>query len=384
MKVLVTIPTFPPAADYGGPALAAYAVARELMGLGHQVLTLALDLGGGGPRGVDTTYRGVPVRYCRGSAGPPFFSLEMARELGRRLPFHDLCLSRGNWSFVNYLTRRACRRARVAYVLYPEGSFDPWAIQHKALRKRLWWRLVEEANYQQAAAVIALTAAEADQVRQMGIRSRIEVIPNGVDPEDFAGALSREELEAQFPGLGPEPYLLFLGRVHEKKGLPLALAALAQLPAKLAGTRLVVAGPGEERYLQHLQKIAADLGLGGRVRFLGPVNGAAKAGLLQEADLFILTSRSEGLPIAVLEAMACGTPVLISPFCHLPEVAAAGAGMEAGLEPEEIARALAEILADSAARRQMGEAGRRLVAEKFTWPRVGQLTAALCADLAGD
>jgi glycosyltransferase involved in cell wall biosynthesis len=104
--------------------------------------------------------------------------------------------------------------------------------------------------------------------------------------------------------------------------------------------------------------------------------------LLKEAELFLHTSLSEGLPLAVLEAMVYGTPVLISPFCNLPEIAAAGAGVILPLEVTTIAEALAELLRDESGRVQMGLNARQLVAERFTWSRVGELTEKLCTELA--
>lgn len=375
-----------PAMRHGGPPVAAHAVARELLKLGHRVFALTCDLDQGEPlavpRGIDCVWEEVPVRYCKAWDIWNFFSPELGQELRRRIGDYEVCLARGNWGYINYITRWVCTRAGVPYVLYPEGSFDPWAIRHKAWKKRLWWMLGEKTNYQQAAAVVALTRIEAEQVRRMGVKTRIEVIPNGVNLLEFAGGLNRIELAERFPTLGSEPFLLFLGRLHKKKGIAIILSALARLPRRFQEVSLVVAGPDEGNYRYHLERVAQDLNLQNRVKFIGPVTGEVKVGLLKEAELFIATSLSEGLPLAVLEAMACGTPVLLSPFCNLPEVAEAGAGSIVPLQPEVIANQLEALLANDSGRQQMGNLARRLVAEKFTWTEVGKLTEALCAEIA--
>lgn len=386
MNILNVTASFPPALRFGGPPIAAHAVARELLRRGNRLLTLTCDLDNGdglrGQRKGDTIWNEVPVRYCRSFEILQFFSPELGREMRHRIGEYDVCLSRGNWGYINFITRRVCAKAGTPYILYPEGSFDPWAIKYKAGRKNLWWHLVEETNYQRAAAIIALTRTEADQVRNAGVTARIEVIPNGVDPGNLARPMSRQELAACLPGLGPEPFLLFLGRLHPKKGLHYTLRALASLASHFSEWRLVIAGPDEGGYRAYLTQMVGELGLDRKVLFVGPVAGEIKSGLLKEAELFIHTSLSEGLPLAVLEAMVYGTPVLISPFCNLPEVAAAGAGVILPLEVTTIAGALAELLRDESGRLQMGLNARQLVAERFTWDRVGELTEKLCAEVA--
>lgn len=385
MNILNICTSFPPALQYGGPPLAAHAVARELIRLGHRVFTVTCDLHPDEPglasQGRTASCQGVPVRYCRSFRKKPFFSYELFRELKRRVADTHVCLVRGNWNFVNFMANTTCTWARVPYVVYPEGIFDPWALNHHGWRKRLWWKLVEQTNYRNAAAIIALTQEEAQQVRQMGLQGRIEVIPNGVDPGEFADALDRQALEKKFPQLKPGPFILFLGRLHQKKGLSFTLQALARLPQRHREVQLVVAGPDEGGHQQHLEKLAQELGLGDRVVFLGPVTGRVKAGLLTTAELFVLNSLSEGLPLTVLEAMACGTPVVISPFCHLPEVEGAGAGLIPALDPQAIARGLEELLADSNFRRQMADQARKLVREKFSWHHIGKLTEGLLIQL---
>jgi glycosyltransferase involved in cell wall biosynthesis len=386
MNILNICTSFPPAPKDGGPPIAAHAVARELIGLGHDVFTITLNQGKAEPlkvpQGLDTVWREVPVRYCRSIKLKPFFSWEMTKELRRRISQYDICLARGNWAYVNFLTRWMCNGAKVPYVVYPEGSFDPWAINHHAWKKSLWWTLVEKANYRKAAAVIALTKIEALQIRQMGINGRVDVIPNGVDPAELQGALSRPALEELFPALKTGPFILFLGRVHEKKGLHHTLQAMALLPQRFEEVKLAIAGPDEGGYRTRLEVMARELGLASRLIFTGPVTGKTKAGLLKEARLFVLNSLSEGLPIAALEAMACGTPVLLSPFCNLPEVAAAKAGLIVPLEAEKISQGIERLLGDGEAHRQLSENARLLIAARFNWRQIGKLTEKLCTELA--
>ncbi|MDD3581630.1 MAG: glycosyltransferase [Desulfobacca sp.] len=183
------------------------------------------------------------------------------------------------------------------YVVYPRGNFDPWALSLKKWRKRVWWRLFDQQNYQRAAAVVALTREEANQVRHMGVSGRIAVIPNGINFADYQEALTREEIEERFPRLKNNRWLLFMARLHPKKGLDVLLPALAETLKLVPDIQLIIAGPEESSYGQTVRQMISDLNLDEGVCLTGMVTGALKNGLLQQAELSLLPSYSEGLPM---------------------------------------------------------------------------------------
>jgi glycosyltransferase involved in cell wall biosynthesis len=183
------------------------------------------------------------------------------------------------------------------------------------------------------------------------------VAPNGVDLP--AG----EDREAR------EPFLLFLGRVSWKKGLDRLIPALAECP----GAVLKIAGNDEEGLRPELERLAAEAGVSGRVAFLGAVAGEEKAALLRRAAVLVLPSRSENFGNVVLEAMAAGCPVAVTPEVGLAAtVAETGAGIVVESEPERLGEALRALLADEAGRREMGCRGARAAAERFGWPTVAR------------
>jgi glycosyltransferase involved in cell wall biosynthesis len=179
--------------------------------------------------------------------------------------------------------------------------------------------------------------------------------------------------------------LLFLSRLHPKKGLPLVLEALALARARSdVQLSLTVAGGGDGAYVGELRALAARLGVADLVYWTGHVEGAAKSALLAGADLFVLPSAQENFGIAVAEAMAAGLPVLVSHEVALSaEVREAGAGAVVPREPAAIADAILHSARDLGARVHAGDAAVRLVRERFSWERCADGLEALYASVVG-
>ena len=165
------------------------------------------------------------------------------------------------------------------------------------------------------------------------------------------------------------PIVVFLGRVNWKKGLDRLIPAMAHIP----DADLVIAGNDEENYQPVLVKLAESLGVQERVRFVGPVDGSQKWELLRKAELLVLPSYSENFGNVVLEAMSVGCPVVVTPEVGLaPIVNKANAGLVVEGEPEKLAAGINVLLKDGDKRRQMGEAGRRIAQEQFSWDAIAK------------
>lgn len=310
----------------------------------------------------------------------PGFSLGFARALRTDIRSFDIAHVHAVWNFPTYWTMRSAYEAGIPYVVAPQGSFEPWALAQSAIKKRVLGTLTEVPFFNRAAALQALTETEAAQFRRFGLAAPAIVVPNGVDASKFDRTAAR--LAGQL-GLAPgTATLLFMSRVHPKKGLDILLRAFAQISPALPRVTLVIAGDDSGTgYGGELKRLAGTLGIGDRCRFTGEVRGEGKLDMLAGADAFVLPSRSEGLPVAAIEAMAAGLPVILTPGCNLPEVAGAGAGLIVEPAPERLARAIGDLFADPEAARAMGGNGRRLVAGKFTWPRIAADTLEIYGNL---
>lgn len=360
---------------FGGSVVQARLLCRELARRGHRVRIVTGDLGQDAavPRARWLEQDGCEVWHAATLPWhrvPPYWPPAIAAPLRQVLADADLlCNNVG----LTLMGARACRLARsvgVPYVCNAEGAYCPERLAIKRLRKRVFLRLVERPMLARAAAVQALTAKDADDIVALGVpRARVHVVPNGVPPAAGMSAIERAAMRRRL-GLPQEAtVLLFLGRLHVIKGLDLALRAAAPLLRDRPGVALVLAGPDDGAGAE-LRRLSRDLGVAGRVTFPGSFAGDDKRALLATADLFAHTSRTEGLPMAVLEAAAAGLPLWLTDACQVPEVAEFGAGTVDPVDPVALQRSLQRLLDDVALRQRCAENARRMVAERFSLSRV--------------
>lgn len=375
MKILHVIPAVAP--RYGGPSRAIFEMCRALQEQGVDLLIATTDADGRGhltvERGRSLAYEGLPTIFFSRQWSEAFkYSNPLARWLDANVKTFDLVHIHAVFSHSSIAAARACRRYGVPYVVRPLGSLDPWSLNQNRLRKRLLWHLGVKQMLRGAAAVHYTTAEERRLAEgSLGLR-RGAVVPLAVDEELFKAPAAPLRFRQRFPTLGTDPYVLVLCRLHPKKGLELLLEAFLALieQQEFQHWRLVVAGQGEAGYVTSLQRLAQEGGGNGRVLFPGWLEGAEKIPALQEAALLALPSSQENFGLSVVEALACGVPVLVSTHVNLAEeIQAAGAGWVVSLEREALLRALAEALREEGERARRGAAGRGF-ARRFAWPEI--------------
>ena len=388
MRVLHVIPSISPLR--GGPSVAALEMAAAQRALGLDARLLSTDDHGPGvlpelPSGTWVEHQGVPVWLCRRWRAPqrqlrdwalaPALPGCLQDQLGSTALLHVHAL----FAFPSTTAMLLARRAGVPYVVSTIGQLCHWSLTQSCRRKRLMLALIERANLSGAAALHVTTAAEAQQTGELGLPVPCLEIPLGVPlpPLPAVAALPG-------PRSDDQPWrLLFLSRLHPKKQLEQLLQALALLQARQPGLRwqLEIAGNGDPDYEASLRRLAGRLGLEPHCRWLGFVTGDAKWQLLQQADWFVLPSASENFGIAVIEALAAGTPVLISPEVALaPTVAAARAGVVCSAEPQHLAAALAPVLLHPDPGWRVR--ARALAAEQFAWPAIARRFVSAYGELA--
>lgn len=223
----------------------------------------------------------------------------------------------GIWETHCMLAARMARVRKRPYIISAHGMLEQWALQHKRLKKAIYAALVEIRVMKSAACLRALSMDEVNDYRRLGLTNPIAVIPGAIGAPP---AVSPSLFRSQYHRLDGKRIVLFLGRIHPKKGLHLLLKAWARV-ARPEDAHLVIAGPDSEGTRACLERQVADLKLHQSVAFTGMLNGEGKWSALAAASLFVLPSYSEGFSIAVLEALASGIPVLVTTSCHIPEVA---------------------------------------------------------------
>ncbi|HEV3459556.1 MAG TPA: glycosyltransferase [Thermoanaerobaculia bacterium] len=370
MKLLHVVPTYVPAWRHGGPVAAVHGLCKALAARGHQVTVFTTDVHGAGtldvPRGVPVAIDGVAVWYFPVAAPRRLYrSPALAAALAGVAGF-DLVHLHSVFLWPTSAAARAAERAGVPYLVAPRGMLVGDLLRRRGrLRKRLWIRLVERHTLARAAALHATSELEAQEAARLGLPlPPVYVVPNGVEAEPWDPARETALAPAVRAALARRPLLLFLGRISWKKGLDRLVAALAEVP----GATLALAGNDEEGYRASLDRLAAAAGVAGRVLYLGPVHGADKAGLLHGADALVLPSYSENFGNVVLEAMAAGLPVAVTPEVGLAAlVREHGAGVVTAGDPPLLAAALRRLLADPAAGKAMGCRGAAAAARELSW-----------------
>lgn len=241
----------------------------------------------------------------------------------------DLLHLHGIWMYPSLAASRWAAKTGKGYVVSPHGMLDPWITARGRWKKALARFGYERASWRRATYLHALTPREADDIARESGRTNSVVIANA-GPE--AGPL---------PDAPRGPQLVFIGRIHPKKNLP-ALVEAWRRARRPDGARLTLAGWGDAADVAALRAVVADAGPS--VEFVGPVYGAAKQALLDSARFTVLPSHSEGLPMAMLESWAAGTPTIMTAECNLPAGFAAGAAIECGYDAGAIVPVLEAAL----------------------------------------
>ena len=269
------------------------------------------------------------------------------------------------WEEVQHRAARAAQAGGVPYVIRPCGMLDPWSLARGSLKKRIYMSARLRRNLDDAAAIHFTTPAEAEAAGNLGLRTPVVLEPNGVELGEFLSAPPRGSFRERHPAIGCRPMVLFLGRVHTGKGLELLIPAFARM--RLPEAVLVVAGPDSD-YRTAADAEVKRLGLGDRVLFTGMLHGPERVAALVDADVFCLPSHHENFGIAVVEALAAGTPVIVSDQVAIhPQVSAARVGGVVPLDVDALARELHRWLTDHVLRSAAAARAATVAREQYDW-----------------
>ncbi len=377
VKILHVISSFDLA--HGGPPRIALRLAAGAAAQGHCVTIAAYSAPEQAEPAIVEDRKSVPgadlvqrIEFAAPTRFERALGFRARRELDRIVPEFDIVHTHDVWSGISRHAMSLAVKHGVGFVLLPNGMLDPWSLQQKKLKKKLMLASGYRRTLNRALFIHTGNLDEKRGVEQMGLSAPIEIIPNGIYPQEFDPLPAPGLFFAAQPALAGKRFILFLSRLHYKKGLDYLAAAFIAIAPKHPDVHLVVAGP-EEGAGDEFRQTIRDAGLADRVHVVGPTFSKDRFNSMIDSACFCLPSRQEGFSIAILEAMACGKPVVISTACHFPEVGTEGAGEVVTLEAPKVAGALDKLLSNPDLARQMGETGRRLVMERFTWPRVSQV-----------
>jgi glycosyltransferase involved in cell wall biosynthesis len=301
------------------------------------------------------------------------FSRELRRSLEEAIAQADIVHVHGIWQEHCMHACSAARRTFRPYVVSAHGMLDSWAIRQKLWRKAPYMALWERRNLASAACLRALTNNEVLDYRREGFTGNVAVVPNGVS---IPAEASPELLLEAYPELKSRRTVLFLGRLHPKKGVDLLCSAWSKIAAHFPDTVLLIAGPDSDGTMAHLKTMVESAGIAKQVVFAGMLAGPLKWSALAASDVFVLPSHSEGFSVSTIEALGMGIPVIITRQCWFPQVAENSCGWIIEPTTNQIADMVTESLsmsnAERAARR---DNARKLVETHYSWPVVGRKMA---------
>jgi glycosyltransferase involved in cell wall biosynthesis len=376
MKILHVIPSV--SGQAGGPSQAILPMCRALRAQGVELLLATTDDGWSGENspgvlGHPTDYKGQPTIFFPSQLGASFkYSRPFAQWLNNNVASFDVVHIHAVFNHACIAAARACSRQAVPYIVRPLGTLDPWAMNQKSWRKRAFLNAGVKGLLSSAAAIHYTAKTEQTATEQsLGLNHGV-VIPLGVELPSQDQPVSRTALAHKLPSLGEQSYVLVLSRLLPTKGLDVLLEAFLSLLKQndLADWRLVLAGEGPPQYVAKLKQTVATAGAVEQVLFPGWLDGKEKEAALTHASLLALPSYHENFGLCVIEALACGVPVLVSPQVNLAaDVEAAGAGWVVEIEKGAIQAALQAALQDNDELVRRGTAGRALAAQ-FEWSTV--------------
>lgn len=379
MKILQIVPSI--ALIYGGPSQMVSGLSAALAKLGENVTIITTNSNGDTgqepldvPLGIPLPQDGYKIIYFPCAPWRRYkFSLDLLTWLNHHAADYDIAHIHALFSPVSTAAATIARQQKLPYILRPLGTLDPADLQKKRLLKKIYGLLLEKPNLAAAAGVHFTSEQEQKVSERYGIPTQDFVIPLGVELPTY---LPERGVTRQSLGINSDlPLILFMSRIDPKKGLDLLIPALENILAQGIKFHFVLAGsnPQDLGYEEEIKQRIKASDLGRYTSITGFVSGDLKYGLLQDADLFVLPSYYENFGIAVAEAMAMGTPVLISERVDIHDgVESYSAGWITSCGVEQVTAKLQAALESETERKTRGERGKKLVLEQYSWGAIAR------------
>jgi glycosyltransferase involved in cell wall biosynthesis len=389
MHFLFNTGYYKPTTHTGGPIYSVSALAEALVERGHRVTVAAIRnledpinceldqnyvLNGVTVRLFDPTpywWQKLPISRLRDMSVSRLDDswIPWLREI---MPSVDVCDSQLGFLYSNRAVSRMAHQLGKIHLYHQRGNLDPRRFGANSRFKRVYLNLIEQPILQSAGALIALSQREAEVYRLYAPNSRIEVVPNGVDLNEWQQPAAAEgDLADTFALIGDAPLVVWHSRMAKMKGPDVFVRAFALAHEKEPSIQAIVAGPDEEGIRGACEQMAQESGVAKSVHFLDALSGANRRALLQRADLFVLPTAGEGLSMAILEALACRCPVVTTPEANISEIQRHGAGLIVPCDDQRIGDAMLDVLSRApGSLADMGASASALVEAEFSMKSV--------------
>jgi glycosyltransferase involved in cell wall biosynthesis len=366
MKILQVTPFFSPV--HGGSAEVPYQLSKELAKREHEVTVYTSDYK------LSSEYISsipqIEVRSFKTWLGMAKFFITpgVLVQVKKAIKNFNIVHMHNYYTFQNIIAHHYVKKHNIPYVLQAHGSVATYF--ERGSLKKIFDTIWGHAILKDASKLIAATPTEAERYKPMGIsEDKIEIVPHGINPAEFENLPRRGEFRRKYGLNESRKIILYLGRINKIKGLDLLASAFAGLSGDFNEAKLVMVGP-DDGYLPALERLIKQLKIEEKVLFTGPLYGEEKLQAYVDADVYVLPSSYEIFGITVLEACACGTPVILTDRCGIADLIDGQVGLVVSYNKEQLQHALLYILGDNKIRLQFGEKGKLLVHEKFNWQKI--------------
>lgn len=372
MKILHVIPSYIPVYKHGGPVKGVHDLCRMLVNKGHQVSVFTtnsdrskkLDVLLGKTHyidGVEVNY--YPVKFWRNY----YYSSDLSKALKKHIQEFDIAHIHSVFLYPTRITSYWCKKKNIPYLINPFGALDSDMINLKSsFLKRIYIKLIETSNINNAAMIHLASEYEKKRFLCLEFDVPTAVVARGIFLKEYERQLAGKSLQIIYPQLRGKKIILFLGRIHPKKGLEKLGLAFKEIIKKKKDVRLVITGDGEKEYVKKIKSFYKKLGLLDKTVFTGMLLGEEKLSAFYSSEIFVLSSYGENFGIAALEAMACGLPVVISKKVGLfSDVKEYQTGFVVGNEVADIERAIEEIIDNRKLKDGMAQNSKKLIQDKF-------------------
>lgn len=372
MKFLNVIPYWGP--EYGGPFFNISNISANLILKGNESTILTTSniperYGSTYPWRIGSQNIPLPIYVCKRLESSFCFSSEFVEKFVKSVRNNDCVFIHGLWRFPTTFSAFFCRKNKIPYCIFTHAMMTPWSLSQEKLKKEIYFRLFEKGNLNGANYIFVYRNDEYMSLERKNVKAKVNYFTSALNKVEVFTAYAKR-LKVKNIAISENSNILYLSRIHPKKGLLLLVQAIKELIQVRPNIKLIIAGPVEDaKYLEKIIFFIKENKLEANIFFKGLIIGEEKSKIFIDSDIFVLPSVDEGSSLVILEAMSFGLPVVLTTGCKMPEINNKMGYVVEG-NPSAIAKAILKLIENKELAVAMGKKGYEHILNNFTWDKI--------------